>query len=304
VKLYKISGDLQVTIDTIQHIVLGFGAYIITAFINWIEVYNLICKINMSMQNKSSTINDRKTRDILRETQQKCKYTSTFVIITAIVAMLCDLFDIFILHFVESIFGVEHKYKRNPNAANIYESLLLEKYPFSCWTPFDEKSVTAHIAVYLYTAIPVLMLAFRTGSVASVLLGTMIYISLQFKFVNKSMENLGNMEKSDSLIENKTVNSQDKQNTCEESNSTNTKLPATGGERNKERKKESLQSPSQAQVAECTNKPKHTNTTINTAHCLNEQEPKTDADILPSNNKLSPEASVIAIIKNHQEAIW
>jgi hypothetical protein len=299
-----ISGDLQVTVDTIQHIVLGFGAYIITAFINWNDVYKLICKIDMSMKNKISTENDRMTRDILRETQQKYTYISTFVIIIAIVGMLCDLFDIFILHFVESIFGVEHKYKRNTNAASLYESLLLEKYPFSCWTPFGETSVTAHIAVYLYTAIPVLLLAFRTGSVASVLLGTMIYISLQFKFVNKSMEYLSNMENSDSLIEKKTVNSQGKHHICEESNYTNTLLPATIGEINKERKNESLQSPSQAQVAECSNKPKHTNTTINTAHCVNDQEPKTGADILTSDNKLSPEDSLIAIIKNHQEAIW
>jgi hypothetical protein len=38
VKLYMISGDLQVAIDTIIHIVLCFGPYIITAFINWNEV--------------------------------------------------------------------------------------------------------------------------------------------------------------------------------------------------------------------------------------------------------------------------
>jgi hypothetical protein len=42
VKLYTILGDLQVIIDTITHIVLGFGPYIITVFINWNEVYKLI----------------------------------------------------------------------------------------------------------------------------------------------------------------------------------------------------------------------------------------------------------------------
>jgi hypothetical protein len=38
------------------------------------------------------------------------------------------------------------------------------------------------------------MLLIGAGSVASVLLGTMIYISLQFKFGNKSLENLNNLE--------------------------------------------------------------------------------------------------------------
>jgi hypothetical protein len=66
------------------------------------------------------------------------------VTILGIVLIFCDLYYIFILHFLENIVGVEHKYQRNPNAANVYESLLLEKYPFSCWTPFGEKSVTAH----------------------------------------------------------------------------------------------------------------------------------------------------------------
>jgi hypothetical protein len=102
------------------------------------------------MQNITSAENDRMTRDILRETRQKCNILSLFVILLGSAGIFCDLFDIFILHFVESRVGVEHKYKRNPNAANIYESLLLEKYPFSCWTPFGEKSVTAHLAIYIY----------------------------------------------------------------------------------------------------------------------------------------------------------
>jgi hypothetical protein len=80
---------------------------------------------------------------------------------------------------VENIVGVEHKYKKNPNAANVYESLLIEKYPFSCWTPFDEKSVTAHLAIYIYTVIPVLMMALKGGSATSVVIGTLIYASLQ-----------------------------------------------------------------------------------------------------------------------------
>jgi endonuclease III-like uncharacterized protein len=99
---------------------------------------------------------------------------------------------------VENIVGVEHTYEKNPNAAKIYESLLLEKYTFSCWTPFDEKSVMVHLAIYIYTAIPVLMMALKVGSATSVVIGTLIYTSLQFKFVRKSLEDLSNMEYSDS----------------------------------------------------------------------------------------------------------
>jgi hypothetical protein len=79
--------------------------------------------------------------------------------------------------------------------------LLLEKYSFSCWTPFDEQSVTAHIAVYVYTEIPVLMLAIRQGYILSVLLSTIIHITLQFKLVNNSLEYLSKMENSESPIE-------------------------------------------------------------------------------------------------------
>jgi hypothetical protein len=86
---------------------------------------------------------------------------------------------------VENVVGVEHKYNKKPNAANVYESLLLEKYPYSCWTPFDEKSVMAHLATYIYKTIPLLMMAINNGSVTSVVIGTLIYTSLQFKFVSE-----------------------------------------------------------------------------------------------------------------------
>jgi len=42
-----------------------------------------------------------------------------------VVLVFCEFYDIFILLFVENIVGVEHKYEKNPNAANIYESSLL-----------------------------------------------------------------------------------------------------------------------------------------------------------------------------------
>jgi len=69
----------------------------------------------------------------------KMKHTWLFVTILGEVLAFYDLYDIFILHFLENIVGVEHKYKRNLNAANMFESLLLEKCPFSCCTPFDKK---------------------------------------------------------------------------------------------------------------------------------------------------------------------
>jgi hypothetical protein len=292
VKLYLISEDLQVAIETVTHIVMGFGGYILPAFINWNEVYKLIRKIDMSMQNKISTQNDRKTREILRETRQQCKSISLFMTILRVPRIIFNLYDIFIFHFVKSLVGVEHKYKMNPNAANIYESLLLEKYPFSCWTPFGEKSVTAHLTVYIYTAIP----TFMEESIASILMGTLIYISLQFKFVNKSLENLSNMEESDTQIEQNTFSSTEKQHTCKESNNRNLPVSATDFE--------SFHTLSQAQIPECSNKPKHTNTSITTAHRVKDKEHKTDSDRLPSDNKSSPEDCVITIIKNHQEAIW
>jgi hypothetical protein len=63
-----------------------------------------------------------------------------------------------------------------------------------------------HLAIYIYTAIPVLIMAFKAGSVTSVVIGTLIYTSIQFKFVSKSLENVSNMEHSGS--------SQIEQNAC------------------------------------------------------------------------------------------
>jgi hypothetical protein len=323
VKLYLISEDLQLAIETVTHIWINVASCFILSFINWNDVYKLICKLDRSMQSKRLSHHDRKTTEILRETHQKCKFVSLFVTILGLVGLLVDLCDIFILHFVENIVGVEHKYKMNPNAANIYESLLLEKYPFSCWTPFDERSVTAHVAVYIYTAFNYLMVALRAGSTISVLLGTLRYTSLKFKFVCKSLEELSNMEDSDRLREQNTSSNPEKQNTsstsekqntsitsekqntsstpenqhkCEEFNNTNIQVSSIDGEL--------FHTPSQAQPTECTNKPKNTGTSITAVHCANDQRHKADSDRLPSDNKSSPEECVLTIIKNHQEAIW
>jgi len=297
VKLYLIYEDLQAVIETVTHIGMGVGTYIIVPTINWNEVYKTICKIDMSMPTRRITQIDGKTTEILKESGQKYKFTSLFVIILGTFLLFSDLYDIFILHFVENIVGVEHKYKKNQNAANIYESLLLEKYPFSCWTPFDEKSVMAHLATYLYTAIPVLIMALKAGAVTSALIGSLIYTSLQFKFVSKSLEDLSNIVDSDSSqIEQNTFITLDEHHTCEEFSYRNLQVSTTDSE--------SFQIPSQAQIPECCSVQQYRNTSITTAPCVKHQEHKKDSDRLPSDNKSSPEDCVKTIIKNHQEAIW
>jgi hypothetical protein len=297
VKLYLAYGDLHVAIETITHIVMGVASYIVMLSMNWNEVYKTICKLDMSMTTKMITQTDRKMTEILRESQQKCKSTSLFLIILGTCLLFSNLYDIFILHSLENIVGVEHKYKKNPNASNIYESLLLEKYPFSCWAPFDEKSVMAHLAIYIYTTIPALMMALKGGSVASVLIGTLIYTSLKFKFVSKSLEDLSNMEDSDSSqIEQTTFSTVEEQHTFEEFIYRNCQVYATD--------RESFQTPSQAQIAECCKTHKDRDTTITTAHCAMDQVHKEGSDRLLSDNKSSSEDCIETIIKNHQEAIW
>jgi hypothetical protein len=138
--------------------------------------------------------------------------------------------------------------------------LLSEKYSFSCWTPFHEQSVTAYIAVSVYTTIPLLMLAIRAGSVASLLFSLLIYTTLQFKFANKSLENLSKMGNSKSLIENITFRSTDKPHAREECKHRNIQYSAADGK--------SLHTPRQAQIPEYSNKPKHTNTSITSAHSV------------------------------------
>jgi hypothetical protein len=49
------------------------------------------------------------------------------VTVLRVVLVFCEFCDIFILLFVENKVGVGHKYKKNTNAENIYESLLLKK---------------------------------------------------------------------------------------------------------------------------------------------------------------------------------
>jgi hypothetical protein len=288
--------DLEVAIETITHIVIGVNTHIILAFLNWNELYKVICKIDTFMPNKRTTEIDTKTTELLRETQQNYKYTSLFVIILGEVLLFCALFEVFILHFAENIVGVEHKQQGKLNAANLYETLLLEKYPFSCWTPFDEKSVIAHLAMYINAVIPVLMMALRGGSTASVLIGTLTYTSLQFKFVSKSLEELSTMEDSERQVEQNTFSSLDNQHMCEESIYRNSQVSV--------RDRESFQTSNQAQIPEICNKHKCRDTSITTAHCVMDEEHKKGSDRLPSGNKSSPEDCIKTIIKSHQAALW
>jgi hypothetical protein len=99
------------------------------------------------------------------------------------------------------------------------------------------------------------------------------------------------MEDSDSQNEQNTFSSPDQKHTCEETNYRTFPVSDTDGE--------SFHTPSQAQIPECYNKHKYRDTSTTTAHCVKDQEYKTDSD-----NISSPEDCVITIIKNHQEAIW
>jgi len=103
-----------------------------------------------------------------------------------------------------------------------------------------------HLAIYIYTAIPVLMMTLKGGSSTSVVIGTLIHTSLQFKFVSKSLEDLSNMEYSDSSqIEQNKFSTLDRQHTCEEFNYRDCQVYATDSE--------SFQIPSEARIPDCCN---------------------------------------------------
>ena len=134
-------------------------------------------------------------------------------------------------------------------------------------------------------------MALKGGSATSVVIGTLIYTSLQFKFVSKSLEDLSNMEYSDSSqTEQNTFSTLDRQHTCEEFNYRDCQVYATNNE--------SFQIPSQAQIPECCNIHKYRDTSITTAHCVMDQEHKKSSCRLPSDNKASPEDCIKTIIKN------
>ena len=72
------------------------------------------------------------------------------------------------------------------------------------------------------------MMALKAGSLASVVYGTLIYTSLQFKLMSKSLEDLSNMEDSDnSQIEQNTFSTVEEQHRCEEFNYRDCQVYAT-----------------------------------------------------------------------------
>ena len=80
-KLYFTYGELQLVIETITHIVMGVAPYVIVPSMNWNEIYKITCKLDMSMTTIRITQSDSKTTEILRESRQKYKFISLFVII-------------------------------------------------------------------------------------------------------------------------------------------------------------------------------------------------------------------------------
>jgi hypothetical protein len=69
-----ISEDMQLVAETINHIAIGLGPYVTLLFINWNELYKSICKIDMSIQNKSTMQIDRKKTEIMRDARKKYKF--------------------------------------------------------------------------------------------------------------------------------------------------------------------------------------------------------------------------------------
>jgi hypothetical protein len=68
-------------IETITHIVMGVAPYVIVPSMNWNEIYKITCKVDMSMTTIRITQSDSETTEILRESRQKYKFISLFVII-------------------------------------------------------------------------------------------------------------------------------------------------------------------------------------------------------------------------------
>ena len=132
-------------------------------------------------------------------------------------------------------------------------------------------------------------MALKCGCATSVVIGTLIYASLQLKFVSKSLENLSNMEDSDcSQIEQKHS------------------VLYTGSIRVKNSTTESVKSMQQI-VNHFRYQAKHesqivvtytnTDTSITTADCVMDQERKKGSCRLPSDNISSLEDCIKTIIK-------
>jgi hypothetical protein len=289
-KLYHMSGNLFVVIETVTHISMGAAAYLSPLFVNWNDAYKLMLKLQTAIASKLATQNNGKKMEVLRETKRRAEYLASVALILGQATVVCDLCEVFILYFVEYLVGIEHKHKMIPNISTIYITLLLQKYPFSSWVPYDETSIPAHLVTYLYATFPVLELAFRVGIMTSLLMGICMYSALQFKFVSMSLENLNNMEESVCEIQNKALNNQHEQDTAEELNYRISQVktefdesdPITGRE----------------------NAPQLRNQKVHSEGSTDRVDFVKDKQHCRADNKLTPEDSLADIIRDHQEAIW
>ena len=152
-----------------------------------------------------------------------------------------------------------------------------------------------HLAIYIYTAIPVLMMTLKGGSSTSVVIGTLIHTSLQFKFESKSLQNLSNMEYSNSSqMEQNTFSTLDRRIRVKNSTTETVKFMQQIVNHFRYQAKHESQI-----VVTYTN----TDTSITTADCVMDQERKKGSCRLPSDNISSLEDCIKTIIKKHQEAI-
>lgn len=288
-KLYHKSGNLFIVIESVTHMVMGAAAYVSPLLVNWNEAYELMRKFQMAIMSKPTTRHNSKKMEALKETKHKSEFLQSAAFLLGQVTVICDLCEVFILYLVEYLVGIEHQYKRIPNISTIHVTLLLQKYPFSSWVPYDETSITAHIMTYLYAIFPVLELAFRVGIITSVLMSICMYSALQFQFVSMSLDALNNVDETVCEIQNKAFNNQQEQGTAQELNyrisQVNTKFDESG------------------QITEKENAPQLRNNKMHSERITNPVDFAKDKKHLRPDNKLSPEDCLVDIIRDHQEAI-
>jgi hypothetical protein len=289
-KLYHKSENLFVAIENVTNMVQEAAAYLSPFFINWNKAYKHMCRLQVAITSNTATLNDSKKMEILKETKRRAEFLTSAASILAQATVMCDLCNVFILYFIEYLVGLEHKYKRIPNISNIYLTLLLQKYPFSSWMPYDETSITAHLMAYLYAIFPLLQLAFRVGVMTSTLMAICMYSALQFKFVSMSLDNLNDMEGSVCEIQNKASNNEHERVTCEALHYGISQVNTVIGESDAMAEK--------GQDTQLRDKKIHSRRTGAPVDFAK------DKQYFRPNNKLSPVDCLVDIIRDHQEAIW
>jgi hypothetical protein len=279
IKLYKESDNIIQTTEIFAYIMIGLAGYISPLFMNWSETCNTICKMQMSIKNKGTKQTDGKRMEILKEIQHKTEVITSVSIIVLLLSLLAILSDEFISYFLEYLVGVEHKHRIKPNTSNIYESLLLEKYPFNSWFPFGKSSTTVHLALYMYAVLTVLGMGIKIGICLSSAICFMMYVSVQFKFVNMSLENINNIEDFGCEIQEKTV-----------------EVPTVDGESN--------QLPGKEKATDSHNIKLCSERSTRLVDFAKNKDNCRPPERLHSGNKSTPEDCLVDIIKDHQEAIW